>query len=406
MTRRIVLLALLVSAATLVAVPAQACAGDFPTIRLGGTLGEPTSRAYYPVSEASSSITFQVVASGGCGDGNMSAQYSTSGGSATPGPGGDYDPTSGPANFFGVQSDPVPQNHSVSLNPDTNEEAIVESTNIVLSNPVGTSLALPSTAGILIVDDEGDTPRIGFEGIPHSQSETFTTAQIPVFRAGNASSASGPIGFTLSPGPGNPATPGEDVTPASGSASFGPGQRWTTIDLSIQNDQLGEGSEEFTVSLSGAGVSSPSSMTFTILDNEETEFPSSRLHHPRHKWRYKKSDYRIREVHAFTSDTGGSFVVGAQFALRRNLKSGDCIWLTEAGWQKMECSNRQWVDMTEEPGVLWYYRLKQLKSSVGTAIKDYTAFSRAIDGAGNVEKDFAEKRNLNTFEVRRSKPKR
>jgi hypothetical protein len=38
---------------------------------------------------------------------------------------------------------------------------------------------------------------------------------------------------------------------------------------------------------------------------------------------------------------------------------------------------------------------------VGTRIKDYTAFSRAIDGAGNVEKDFAEKRNANTFEVKR-----
>jgi hypothetical protein len=38
---------------------------------------------------------------------------------------------------------------------------------------------------------------------------------------------------------------------------------------------------------------------------------------------------------------------------------------------------------------------------VGSKIKDYTAFSRAIDGAGNVEKEFTKKRNANTFEIRR-----
>jgi hypothetical protein len=45
--------------------------------------------------------------------------------------------------------------------------------------------------------------------------------------------------------------------------------------------------------------------------------------------------------------------------------------------------------------------MKQLKPSVKTKIKNYTAFSRAIDGAGNVEKDFTKKRNANTFEIRR-----
>jgi hypothetical protein len=36
-----------------------------------------------------------------------------------------------------------------------------------------------------------------------------------------------------------------------------------------------------------------------------------------------------------------------------------------------------------------------------TRIKDYTAWSRAIDAAGNVEKDFEPKRNANTFEVKK-----
>jgi hypothetical protein len=46
--------------------------------------------------------------------------------------------------------------------------------------------------------------------------------------------------------------------------------------------------------------------------------------------------------------------------------------------------------------------MKQLKSSVGTRIKNYTAFSRAIDGSGNVESDFKQKRNDNTFEIKRT----
>jgi hypothetical protein len=173
-----------------------------------------------------------------------------------------------------------------------------------------------------------------------------------------------------------------------------------TIDFSLVNDDQGEGPEEVTITVSGLGPAS--STTFTILDNEESEPPRSRLHHPRHKWKYKKSDFRIREVHVFATDTGGAGVTGAQFGLRRHMKNGNCKWLTKEGWQKKDCSNRQWLETRyDDVGQLWYYRPKQLKSSVGTKIKNYTAFSRAIDGAGNVEKEFNEKRNANTFEVKR-----
>jgi hypothetical protein len=78
------------------------------------------------------------------------------------------------------------------------------------------------------------------------------------------------------------------------------------------------------------------------------------------------------------------------------------VWLSKGGWQRKDCSNRQWLETRhDDVGQLWYYRPKQLKSSVGTRIKNYTAFSRAIDGAGNLEKEFKEKRNANTFEVKR-----
>jgi hypothetical protein len=60
-----------------------------------------------------------------------------------------------------------------------------------------------------------------------------------------------------------------------------------------------------------------------------------------------------------------------QFGLGRNMKNDDRLWLTNEGGRRM------------------------------ARIKDYTAFSRAIDGAGNVEKEFNERRNANTFEVKR-----
>jgi hypothetical protein len=89
------------------------------------------------------------------------------------------------------------------------------------------------------------------------------------------------------------------------------------------------------------------------------------------------------------------------------MKNGKCAWLAPGGWQKKDCQNREWLPTKyDEAGDLFYYRMKQLKSSVGTRIKSYTAFSRSIDGAGNVEKEFAEKRNANTFEIKRTRRRR
>jgi hypothetical protein len=179
------------------------------------------------------------------------------------------------------------------------------------------------------------------------------------------------------------------------------------INIGIVNDKIGEGPENVVVTLNGT-VDGPASTTVTILDNEESVKPTSRFHHPRHKWRYKKSDYRIREFHVFTQDNaGGAGVVAAEIALRRNLKNGKCAWRTKSGWKTQDCQNREWLPTKyDDVGELFYLRVKQLKSSVGTKIKNYTAFSRAIDGAENVENDFVKKRNDNTFEIKRSRKRR
>jgi hypothetical protein len=267
-------------------------------------------------------------------------------------------------------------------------------------------LADPSSVPIHIIDKDGP-PRASLEptvdgsgAIAYARSESFARILIPVFLAGT--SEEGSVGFTVEPAPASPATPGQDYTVVTSSPLAIAQSRVGYIEIGIVNDKLAEAPESVVISLVGDNVAPPSTTTFTILDNEENVFPVSRFHHPRNKWKYNKADYRIREFHIFATDEGGSGVVAAEMALRRNLVNGKCAWKAKKGWQKKDCQNRTWLPTKyDDVGELFYYRMKQLKSSVGTKIKNYSAFSRAIDGAGNVEKEFTKKRNANTFEIRR-----
>jgi hypothetical protein len=365
---------------------------------------------FYSAEEGSTATATVSVTAGDCQGGSFRVSYVTEDGRAKVGE--DYTATTGqtgplcqdlhPQFCDGTPAEEQVVVSTVEDDPSQTESAVESFVFRLTSGTAG--LLNPSTAPIHVIDDDGATraslePTVdGTAAVAYSRSESFSRILIPVFLAGP--SASGSVGFTVTSDPQSPATSGEDFQVVqnpvviTGHLGF--------IQIEIVNDKLAESSEAVVITLTGA-VDGPASTTFTILDNEENEPPRSRLHHPRHKWKYKKSDYRIREVHVFTSDTGGSGVTAAQFALRRNRKNGDCQWLTKEGWQKKECTNRQWLETRyDQAGLLWYYRLKQLKSSVGKArIKDYTAFSRAIDGAGNVEKEFNQKRNDNTFEVKR-----
>jgi hypothetical protein len=379
----------------------EACASAHIGVSLGGFHPEAVSRGFYLVQEPSSSpaTTSFAIGAGGhsCGE-DVAVSYAASGGTATSGT--DYEL------FPGTAQMNVPPHGSggtqveVTINPDTAEEQpVIEWAQIVLSNPQNAALFEPSSAPLFIIDDDGPA-RVGFEGDSYSQSETLTAVRIPVFRAGDVSGSTS-VSYSVSPAPTNPATPGADYHAApQGTLNFAPTDRVEGIDLTIVNDQVSEASEGVVISLTGDSVVA-GNMTLTILDNEENVLPTSRFHHPRNKWRYNKADYRIREFHIFATDEGGSGVVAAEMALRRNLVNGKCAWKVKKGWQKKDCDNRTWLPTKyDDVGELFYYRVNQLKSSVGTKIKDYTAFARAIDGAGNVEKEFTKKRNMNTFEIR------
>lgn len=388
-------------------VPAGAgCADVYPAMALGPFPPDAqTTTQLFNASDGAANGSFNVQWTGfSCGRHlPVSAEYSDAPGSATEGP--DYQMTSGRTpDVCDVGCAQTQATISFPITIDGATEAVAELFTVVLSNPLGGSIDTPSSAPFVLVDADGST-RVAFDGLKYEQLETYETLSVAVWRAGPVFAPTS-VAYTVGPGSSNPATVNEDYRVTSTNPLvFNAGDRVELITLSIVNDKLGEGTETVVLDLQGAVP--PTNKTVTILDNEESVLPTSRLHHPRHKWRYRKSDYRIREVHVFAKDDGGAGVVGAQLGLRRNMENGECQWLTGKGWQKKDCSNREWLHMHFQPsGDLWLHRVRQLKSSVGTRIKDYTAFSRAIDGAGNVEKDFNEKRNANTFEVKRARKKR
>lgn len=386
-----------------------ACASGHLRAVLSGFDVSAGLQSYYRRVESQGTAEFTVRNAGDdCIGALMSVGYSTADVTATA---SDYAGVAGRTPNLNDEAHPeddpaAPTSHTVQVTLHNDADTpVVESVQVRLSDPVGAILIEPFMAPLYIVDDDGGS-RVGLDTYPYSQSETFASVQIPVFRGGDASLPSGPISYSFGPTGANPAAPGTDFHGQAGSVMFAAGEREKLIPFSIVNDTAGEPPETLQITVTGAEVPGGSSATtFTIVDNEENVAPSSRLHHPRHRWKYKKSDFRIREVHIFSQDNpGGAGVVDSDFALRRNMKNGNCLWLTKDGWQKKDCTNRQWLDTRyDDVGQLWFYRPKQLKSSVGTRVKDYTAFSRASDGAGNVEKDFHEKRNANTFEVKRAR---
>jgi len=418
-------IALLVSTLALVLVvppageakPAEACADIYPSMALGPLPPEAETTPFFYAGEedpASFSVHFTGI---DCGyELRTTSWYSDTPGSADA---TDYDlpegrtlPVCGTPKPGCPNQQPVP----VSLTPGGPSEPVVESFTVSLSDPQvngtaqASALSPPSSAAFLILDADPPT-RVAFDDLVYSRSETHATMTIPVWRAGPLA-ASTTVPYAVGPGPGTPATQGEDYTVISPNPlSFASGDLVEVITLSIVNDKLSEPEETAELTLQspvGADLATPSTKVVTIQDNEENVAPTSRFHHPRHRWRYKKSDYRIREFHVFAHDEeGGSGVVAAELALRRNLENGKCAWKAKKGWQKKDCQNRTWLPTKYSPaGDLFYYRMKQLKSSVNTKIKSYTAFSRAIDGAGNVEKDFVKKRNDNTFEIKRTRTRR
>jgi uncharacterized repeat protein (TIGR02543 family) len=147
---------------------------------------------------------------------------------------------------------------------------------------------------------------------------------------------------------------------------------------------------------------------------EDKTAPTSDFHHPNQGTTYDydvdSSGFKIREVHVFTHDAGvgvGSADGGqVRIALRKRKTNGTCEWWNGSGFTAGPCAAKVWHQMTEYDfeAHFYLYNFPELPSSVGTAIRNYTAYCLATDSAGNAETAFVAGRNNNTFEVAPNSP--
>jgi hypothetical protein len=108
------------------------------------------SAASYTTNETGGALTITVFRSNGDDDGNISVQYATAGGSATPG--SDFQNTSGTLQW--PDGDDNPRSFQVQILNDALTEGS-ESFTINLFSPTGgASLGSPSTATVTITDDD------------------------------------------------------------------------------------------------------------------------------------------------------------------------------------------------------------------------------------------------------------
>lgn len=131
----------------------------------------------------------------------------------------------------------------------------------------------------------------------------------------------------------------------------------------------------------------------------DTTAPSSKITSPKHNTTVKTKN--SRKFRGTASDEGGSGVSTVELALREKLKGG-CKWWNGAAFVKGACGEKAFrirPRLFLEGNRAWSYTLPDELKPTGDKIKSYTLYSRATDGAGNVETDFEAGRNVSSYQV-------
>ncbi|MGH2685895.1 MAG: Calx-beta domain-containing protein [Actinomycetota bacterium] len=390
---------------------ASACADAHMIVYLTNFPPEATSRPMYWAVEGdggTTNVPFRIQLSGGdCSGTAVTVSYRTDPGTPNA---ADYVPAQGEVLFpnTGAHADYADRQLPVSGDLVADPPAAgVETATVVLFEPKnGAALANPSSVPVVIVDDDGPNARVSMLPGDYPHVEITPSGGIPVFMEGDPAVAT-TVDYAIAPDPGAPPTAGQDYhAAASGSLTFQPGDRMEMIPITVVNDGVSDAGERLRVSITGPSVvGGNQEVTFTITEIPGVLGPQSNLHHPRQRLRYRADDFRIREIHIFTTAPPGLQTIGARFALRRNMKNGSCAWLGGKRFRKGPCDEERWLVAGKYEADFFFYRLRrELRPSRGR-IRTYTAFSRAQDSAGQVELVFARGRNANTFEVKPPKNK-
>jgi hypothetical protein len=266
----------------------------------------------------------------------------------------------------------------------------------------GTVLRYPTVATITIVDNDGPT-RVSFA------TGTFTTYEnrggfvVTLVRSGADISGESTVMLDSA---NDSAESGTDFDEVSQAVTFAPNEFRKTVQVRVLNDSIQEDLESFDLALSaptGAAAAEPSSATVEILDDDsrtsDTTKPVTQFHIPRDGRTYQVGV--AREIHLFSSDEA-SGVAKMWLALRKKMRSGKCAWWTGRRFKGGSCSARRWIDMGDLPQnyfVVYRLRTKLKPTTRRTGVKNYTAFGRARDEAGNTEDSFKSGRNANTYKI-------
>jgi len=242
-----------------------------------GTLGSPSvarvnindidkggvvtlSASTYSVTEGAGNVSITVKRTGGTAA-NVSVQLTTSRGTASDGV--DYGDVSTTV-VFGFNE--TTKTVFVPIFQDTDAEGN-ETFNVTLSNPQGgATLGSPSTAVVTIVDDES---AITFAQAAFSAKEG-TPGRIAVTRSG-ALKTPATVTYNISS---VTALPGVDFSgPVSGSLSFAPNVSQMFLMIPTIDNKKVDGDRSVLITLSnptgGAQLASPSTATFTIVDDDQ-----------------------------------------------------------------------------------------------------------------------------------------
>ena len=186
----------------------------------------------------------------------VTVSYETIDGTATAG--ADYMTTSGTLSFTPGQTT---KRVEVQTLPDTDQEG-TESFTVRLSGATGATLTDGVATGTILDDDDRPSLRIGDARVTEGGTAEFTVTL--------SSSSEVPVTVSYETIDGT-ATAGADYMTTSGTLSFTPGQTTKRVEVQTLPDIDQEGTESFTVRLSGAtgATLTDGVATGTILDDDD-----------------------------------------------------------------------------------------------------------------------------------------
>ncbi|MGH2750620.1 MAG: Calx-beta domain-containing protein [Actinomycetota bacterium] len=308
-----------------------------------------------------------------------------------------YDP------IHGVGSGPYYQDITFPVHADGLAEAVVEKAFVKLTRYDNAFGGEHTRAPFYFIDNQ--TSEFAFAEPAYSHSEFGPTMPVPVFRGGPADSSQ-TVNFSVEGTGANPAVEGENFeVDEPKTVTFAAGERVKVIDFSIINNQEPDGDRTFKISLEGQSAQNETEITLIDAGGDPPVKPRSRFHHPRQGWKYKRSDFRIREIHTFAFDEGGPEIAWAEFGLRKKMRNGSCSWWTGSRFKGGKCTAKKWLDMKRfgdfAGKLLYIYNLKKrLGPTQGTRIKKYRGFTRVGNIAGARESKLEKGRNVSNFKVK------